>query len=286
MTALAVALLLVSGCLPVADDQIRASHLVVRVPALAQVPGGAVFGFAPRFGVRRLILGMELAAFARRQGLAIDLPGDVCVVRPSVLLAPGSLRAAMDRAWPGAAVELIDYTRQPVPPGDLEFPRLGLGLNGIWRGYVKGSDGRRHPVWAKVDVQVERQTAVAVRDVNPGEILKAEDIRVDRMRQHPSAPTTAEDLNELVGKTVRRPVRTGTPLVAGLLTAPREVAAGDKVNVTVEAGQAKLGLEAKAETGGRRGDRIVLKNLASGKRFRGVVSGPGQVKVEGDDATN
>jgi flagella basal body P-ring formation protein FlgA len=56
--------------------------------------------------------------------------------------------------------------------------------------------------------------------------------------------------------------------------------------VTVEAGQARLSLDAQAETGGRRGDRIVLKNLTSGQRFRGVVAGPGQVKVEGDDGTN
>jgi flagella basal body P-ring formation protein FlgA len=64
------------------------------------------------------------------------------------------------------------------------------------------------------------------------------------------------------------------------------VAAGDKGSVTVEAGQARLSLDAQAETGGRRGDRIVLKNLTSGQRFRGVVAGPGQVKVEGDDGTN
>ncbi|MCX6599607.1 MAG: flagellar basal body P-ring formation chaperone FlgA [Acidobacteria bacterium] len=286
MTALVTALLSASGCLPVADDQIRASHLAARVPALTDLPATAVFGFAPRFGVRRTILGVELAAFAQRQGLSIAVPGDVCVVRPWALLDAGAVRAAMERALPEAALRLLDYLKQPVPLGNVEFPRLGLGINGLWRGYVKGGDGRRYPVWAKVDVHIDRQTAVAGRDLTPGEILKPEDIRLERVPQHPSATATPESLDDLVGMTVRRPVRTGTPLVTALLVKPREVAAGDKVSVTVEAGQAKLSLEAQAETGGRRGDRIVLKNLTSGKRFRGVVAGPGQVKVEGDDGTN
>jgi flagella basal body P-ring formation protein FlgA len=253
---------------------------------MADLPATAVFGFAPRFGVRRTILGVELAAFAQKQGLSISVPADVCVVRPWALLDSGALRAAMERVFPEASLRLLDFFKQPVPTGNVEFPRLGLGINGLWRGYIQGTDGRRYPVWAKVDVHVERLTALAARDLTPGEILKPEDIRLERLPQHPSATPTPDHLDALVGMTVRRTARTGTPLVPSLLTKPREVAAGDKVSVTVEAGQARLSLDAQAETGGRRGDRIVLKNLTSGQRFRGVVAGPGQVKVEGDDGTN
>lgn len=286
MTALSAALLSVSGCLPVADDQILASHLAARVSGLAQLNPKTTFGYAPRFGVRRLIPGIELAAFARRQGLTIDVPPDVCVVRPSSLLDPAQLQAAMAQAIPGAELRLLDYSRQPVPFGPVEFPRTGLMLSGVWRGFVKGSDARRFPVWAKVDIHVSREAAVAARDLNPGDVLTSDDIQVQPMPRHPLAAVPINDTDQIIGHTVRRAVRAGTPLIAGLLVKPREVLAGDKVSVTVEAGQAKLSLEAQAETGGRRGDRIVLKNLTSGKRFRGVVAGPGQVKVEGDDAPN
>ncbi len=286
MTALSAALLSVSGCLPVADDQILASHLAARVSGLAQLNPKTTFGYAPRFGVRRLITGVELAAFARRQGLTIAVPLDLCVVRPWSVLDPAQLQTAMAQTIPEAEVRLLDYSRQPVPLGPVEFPRTGLMLSGLWRGYVKGSDARRFPVWAKVEIHVSRDAAVAARDIHPGEVLTAEDIQVRSMPQHPSAATPLSDAAEIMGNTVRRTVRAGAPLTAGLLVKPREVLAGDKVSVTVEAGQAKLSLEAQAETGGRRGDRIVLKNLTSGKRFRGVVAGPGQVKVEGDDASN
>jgi hypothetical protein len=77
---------------------------------------------------------------------------------------------------------------------------------------------------------------------------------------------------------IARPVRQLTP---------REVKAGDRVGVIVRMGAARLSLEALAETSGRMGERITLKNPESGRRFSAVVTGPGQARVgEENDRKN
>jgi hypothetical protein len=61
--------------------------------------------------------------------------------------------------------------------------------------------------------------------------------------------------------------------------APRDVKAGDDVRVVVTMGAARLSLDALAETSGRAGDRITLKNRESGRRFAAIVAGPGEARI-------
>jgi hypothetical protein len=72
---------------------------------------------------------------------------------------------------------------------------------------------------------------------------------------------------------IRRPVRRPTP---------KDVKAGDDVRVTVTVGAARLSLDALAETSGRAGERVLLKNRESGRRFAAVIVGPGQARIGGD----
>lgn len=61
--------------------------------------------------------------------------------------------------------------------------------------------------------------------------------------------------------------------------APRDIKAGDEVRVVVRMGAARLTLDALAETSGRVGERILLKNRESGRRFAAVVAGPGAARI-------
>lgn len=71
---------------------------------------------------------------------------------------------------------------------------------------------------------------------------------------------------------VSRPVRQPTP---------RDIKAGDEVRVVVTVGAARLTLDALAETSGRAGERVMLKNRESGRRFAAIVAGPGEARIGG-----
>lgn len=69
--------------------------------------------------------------------------------------------------------------------------------------------------------------------------------------------------------------------------APRDIKAGDEVRVVVTVGAARLTLDALAETSGRAGERVTLKNRESGRRFAAIVAGPGEARIGGTlDRTN
>ncbi len=60
---------------------------------------------------------------------------------------------------------------------------------------------------------------------------------------------------------------------------PREVRAGERVSVEVRAGAAHLSIEAIAETSGRPGESVTLRNVESGRKFRAIVAGPGMARI-------
>ena len=61
---------------------------------------------------------------------------------------------------------------------------------------------------------------------------------------------------------------------------PLDITKGDRVTVRVSSGLAKISIDAEAETSGRRGDPVALKNLESGRLFRGRIDAPGQAALE------
>src|SRR5689334_3489393 len=85
--------------------------------------GGAdetVVALAPAPGVQRRFELPELRRIAAR----LAQPGperEICVERPVSRLDPARLMEAMRAALPDARIEVVDYSRQPVPEGQLEF---------------------------------------------------------------------------------------------------------------------------------------------------------------------
>ncbi|MGI8743257.1 MAG: flagella basal body P-ring formation protein FlgA [Bryobacteraceae bacterium] len=60
---------------------------------------------------------------------------------------------------------------------------------------------------------------------------------------------------------------------------PRVVTAGDVVQVSAVSGQAQITFDAKAQSGGRKGDSILVKNPSNGRTFRATVTDKGKVEV-------
>lgn len=281
-------------CVAIHGESILARDLVAASAELASIAPDAVFGFAPRFGVVRTIPGFEIAAFARRNGVMAGSARQACVVRHGVVLESSVVeRVLRQSARADWHLELLDHSRRAMPPGTVEFPLAGLGRGdagfvAVWRGFLRTVDGRRSPVWARVRVWHERDVVVAREAITANAPIRAEQLAIERRRVCADDGLALRGTEEVIGMTVSRSLRAGEMLTPRHLARPREVKAGDAVAVEVSTGAAKLTLQAKAETAGRRGERITLRNLASGKRFQGIISGPGTVEVRGgiDAAAN
>jgi len=81
----------------------------------------------------------------------------------------------------------------------------------------------------------------------------------------------------------RKPVRTlaaGTPVALAMLTIMHDVERGDRVEVEVTVGRAVLDFDATAESSGRAGESILVKNPDNGHSFLAKIQNKGHVVVE------
>ena len=278
-------LLAVSACLPVEGDRITAADLARADQAFAALPGETPLGFAPAPGARRVLQPAELARMAVRNGLTPGEQHAVCFERLAIPLSSEAVLAAMRATLPEAHIELVAYSRYPVPRGDLVFPRSGLaaparnaaGGVALWRGALHFAN-RRVPVWARVRVTLMLTRTVAAEVLRAGVPIAAGQLRAETQEVFPSANIFPSP-EQIAGRSPRRTIPAGTPITTALLAPVHEVARGDTVRVEVRQGNTRLELEGRAERDGARGEIVIVKNPSTGRRFPARVEGPGKVVV-------
>lgn len=268
-------------CMPVAGAHITGRDLAAAAPSFQAVAPDLDLGHAPVPGARRFFEPGELARITH-------LPADssVCFERAVAPLTAAMVTEAI-RKSPGMAeaqVGVVAISAFPAPQGELVFPPEGLvqpstGEVAVWNGYVN-YDGGRFTVWARVRLTIRTHRVIAAADLRPGHLVEAADVRVEEVDGFPFRVPMPDSLDAVVGRAVRRLVPAGKAVAAAALGEPNDVEAGDTVIVEVHSGAATLRLEAKAESGGRRGDMISLRNADGGKMFRAKVDGKGKALVE------
>jgi flagella basal body P-ring formation protein FlgA len=224
---------------------------------------------------------IELRRLAGRLGLP-EPEREVCVERRVAPLDPTRIIAAMKMHQPAARIELLDYSRQPVPEGVLEFPMSGLrpaSAGGFWTGAIQYGGRHRLTVWARVIITVSAPRVIAAENLNPGKPLDRSALRVETAEDFPSADPLPASIDEIAGKVLRRPVRAGTAIHAAWLDEPKAVTRGETVQVEVREGGALLQFPAEAQGSGAVGQTILVLNPSSNKRFPARVEAAGKVAV-------
>jgi flagella basal body P-ring formation protein FlgA len=265
------------------SDRILAGELVNAIPGATTTSPDIPLAMAPAPGVQRVFRVAELLRMAGRYGWQGTPAADICVERPVTPPDPARYLAAMRKEMPDAEIEILDYGRQRVPEGELEFPRGALLSDGaaaaLWTGHVRYAGTHKFAVWARVKVQVSVTRLIAVADLAPGKPIGAEQVRVETRLESPSPVATLTLPKEAIGRWPRAAVRSGMAIRAAMLEDPKEVVRGDTVTVEVSSGAAHLQLAAVAESSGAMGDTIVVLNPDSHKRFPARVEGKGRVSV-------
>ena len=284
--------LVLGACLQLATgaDRITAGDLARAEPAWAALAAETALAYAPSPGVRRTFAAAELQRLAARHGVSLVSPREICVEHMLEPLTPERLLPAMRAALalPEASIEIVEISRYPAPRGELEFPRAALAAPPasqprsavLWRGYVRYTAQRRFPIWARVRILARTQRVVATQPLAAGRAIASAALRVETYEGFPMRATAAASIDQVAGKAPRRTIPAGAPVSLDLLEDAREVSRGDTVAVEVASGAAHLQTEARAESDGRRGQTIALRNPSSGKRFAARVTGPGKVVID------
>ena len=273
-----------AGCLAVSagSDHITVRDLAPAFPGLEAATPDQTVGLAPAPGVQRLFRLPELRRLAARLNITAEPKGELCFERPVAPLDPARVVEAMRKQLPEAQIELLEYSRLPVPEGELEFPLNGLRAmpsGGFWSGSVRYAGVHRYAIWARVRVMVIAPRVIAVKDLKPGRVIESSDVRLEMREDSPSGNLFVTALEHAEGRVLERPVVAGTVLRPQWLEAPKDVVRGDTVQVEVWSGGAHLKLAAVAEASGSMGQSIPVRNTDSKNRFFATIVGKGRVSV-------
>jgi flagella basal body P-ring formation protein FlgA len=274
-------------CHPVDGDRIRGADLAGAAPVFSALPSDLTIGFAPQPGTRRLIESFDLARIAKVNGiLDVGTLEPICFERAMAPLDPAAVEAAMRRALevPDAHIEIVELSKFPAPKGEIVFPRTALNEPAsdgpaTWTGAVS-YDGGRFPIWARVRIAIRQKRVVALQPLRPGHPVPASDVEVQEADEFPHSVPPLPSLDQVVGRIPRRWIAAGTPVMANAIDQPTDVDAGQTVVVEVRSGAAVVTIEAQAESAGRRGDMVSLRNPVSGKLFRARIEDKGRAFIE------
>jgi len=285
-------------CVAVESDEIRVSDLARALPALATAAPGTIVGAAPVPGARRGFSRDEIGRLLGRLGLPAGQAQPICVEYQTQAVSLRQVREALLEAWQAGRrpeegeqgapeIEIVDWSRQPLPSGKLEFPAPLLAAarphprdgSVFCRGILRFGRRRSVPVWARARIFVTRSAVVAQVSLPAGRPIQADQLRAEAMRQYAFAPAGVSSPEAAAGATPRRTIRAGEVLLDSMLAAPPLVRAGDNVTLRVTRGRASLRFETRALTAGRRGERILVQSPMSRRRLSAVVESEGRAAV-------
>jgi len=272
-----------SGCKPVEGDQILGRHLAGALPAFQRIPPDTVLANMPLPGSQRILHATELASLAQRYSIPLASAEDVCFEWPMQALDREKVVDAMRASLgvPGADIKIADMSLSKVPPGRIEFPRERLSAGGspvLWRGDVIYGDHHRFAIWARVRVQVACERLLVTANLKQGQLIEPGMVKSQAGQCSPDdkTPLTAEGA---VGLMAVHALAAGAEIRPDSLAPPNDVNRGDSVQVEVHSGAAKLAFVATAESSGRNGDVVSVRNPSSNRIFRARVEGKDRVVV-------
>lgn len=277
-------------CEIISNDRIFGEDLSKAVPAFrGKIPGDTVIGYSPAPGTRRVFGFAELRRIGSPYGVEVAPDAHACFEWNLQPFTADVVRAAIRESLqtPDAKIDVLAVSRDQAPAGKLAFPLSGLLASTLtgpdtpvtWRGDVQYGGSRHFSVWARVKISATMTRVVATELILPGQTVTPGEVRIETYDDFPLRNDIARNLDEVIGRTPRRALRAGLPVFRADLIEPFQVQRGDTVDVTAIAGAAQLHLPAVAETQGRQGDTITLRNPHSGKVFRARIEGKDRALV-------
>jgi len=212
---------------------------------------------------------------------------DVAAVIASAIEAqssalPSSSQLQVDFENGMAGIQVADGAEPSVKVEQLAFNQRSGAFTAILRApandmlsQLRRVTGRAYPV---TDVPV------LVRDMQPGEIVRQQDIDWVRLPANRVSQNIVTALEHLVGMSPRRPARAGEPMRIADMQPPILIEKGAQVDVTLISGSLTLTARGRALESGAIGDVVSVVNTRSNRTIQGVVEGPNMVRIDAPGA--
>jgi flagella basal body P-ring formation protein FlgA len=271
------------ACQVIDGDRILGKDVAAASPLFAALDPRIEVSAAPLAGVSRILRPEEIVHLAKQNGIALDGPAEaICFERVTETLTAERLLPELQKALglENASIKILGFSRFGVPRGTFEFPKSSLMPNGLWRGRVLYGENHSMPVWVKTRITVERTWVEASETLVVGKPIEASQLNLRTGPRFPFDPPLAESMQVLLGRKPARTLAAGTPVALAMLAIAHDVERGDRVEVEVTVGRAILDFEATAESSGRTGDSILVKNPENGHSFLAKIQNKGHVVVE------
>jgi flagella basal body P-ring formation protein FlgA len=276
-------------------DVVRLGDLIENAGDVADV---AVFR-SPDVGSTGTISSAKVLDAARQNNLLIvDARGinDIEIIRDSRPVFPRDIEMRIARAFAGqqglgdADKLTVSLDRAPRTfyvesqiTGDFQISRSGyeprtnrfditliLPGSAIMRGYNLRFTGT---------IIETLEVPVLTRSFNRGEVIRANDIALERKPRSEVPTETIIDQDALVGLAARQSLRAGVPVRRSDIVRPEMVKRDEPVTMVYEVPGIMLTLRGKAMEGGAEGDTINVTNTQTKRVVQAIVSGPGKVTI-------
>jgi flagella basal body P-ring formation protein FlgA len=184
------------------------------------------------------------------------------------------------------SVELAAVPPILVPPASfplvsVEADTYDAGSDRFSADLVVSTDGmqtQRVRVAGRVAQMIK--AVVAVRRLEPGDVITADDVRVTQVAERRLAGTVERDIADVVGQTPKRTIVAGQPVETADVGAPIMVPKGATVVLVLETPNMSLTAQGLALGSGGRGDVIQVMNPLSRAIVAARVTGAGEAVIE------
>jgi flagellar basal body P-ring formation protein FlgA len=258
-------------------------------------PGAArVLGPAPAPGGRIVVAAPQLAAIARQFGVDWTPPSPsarAVLERPGQAMPRETLMKALRTALAGAGagedleIDLGAFTAPMVLPGataEANVEQLDWdAASGRFSGLLAVNADGMPPQRLRVSGIAQEMTAlpVPVRRLNPGHVVRAEDLHVARVRAGLARGEVVRASADAIGMTLRRQAIAGQPITTGDLQPTPMIDKGARVKMRLAAPGLSLVAMGQALDAGSQGEQIRVANIASHAVVAALVVGPEEVWV-------
>lgn len=266
--------------------------------SLAEALEALPVGQAPPPGLTRTF-DPELIMIKLRQykidptGIRIESPHAVVIAGAHRVIGSDALfQAAKSAVLRGREEELEQITVRSdtlppdlvVPPGEIELrarPRLtSVGLGPIPVAVEAWVDGRLYrTVSLTLRLSLIREVVVASYPLPRHAVVRTTDVRIERRDIGLVQHEPLQDLALVVGRRTTRMLAMGDVVASDAVELPPLIQKGDVVTVMVETPGLLVTAKGVAQEGGKVGQLVRVKNMASGREIFGKVESDKTVRV-------
>lgn len=275
----------------VTGDLVRIGDLVDNAGIVANIP---IFR-APDLGQSGTVSAASVVDAVRSHAIVgLDTRGiiDVTVTRPSQMISGRDIQKTIARLL-GNAYALgdsdeiaVSFEREPrsfniEPSASLEPRVLQLGYDARTGRFDVQLEfaGQRAMRWTGTALPTVAAVTM-VRSVGRGEIVRRDDVAVERRPKTQTERDTVAAIDAVVGRAARQALRAGSAVRGSDLMKPEVVQRDASVTLVYAAPGITLTVRGKANEAGAEGDIISVTNLQSKRVIQGMVAADGSVIVQ------